>query len=475
MVARTLAERGFRVVIIEAGQDRSVSRMPAEYLRLFGTDQDWDYSTVPQAALANRRLRWPRGRGPGGSTRINATIWFPPTEHDLDQLSIAGGLPWSREALMHSLAEVTTWVAPESPRWISDTTKRFISAAHSLGLDAHAYQRMTRSGRRRTAHDLMRESDAASLITMQHGEAQSIEFASGHARAVHVRCEGETDARVIYASHGVIVCSGTIGSAELLMRSGIGPAAMLEACGIEPIVASEQVGKNLADHLIMPLIFATEPRHRFPSSVTTHDMARFAVSGTGPLASNLAEAGGLQRLASGEWFQWHVTPTHYLLHPDERAPPAMTLGVNLSDPKSRGTITLRRDSAASSPRIEIDPAYHTDVSDLENLRNAIDATRTVVECSTLSSLVREELIPGTKREGTEYLHRSIARFSQTLYHPTGTCRMGSDDQSVVDASLAVRGVDDLYVIDASVLPTIPLVNPNATVMMIARHAANQIC
>jgi choline dehydrogenase-like flavoprotein len=375
---------------------------------------------------------------------------------------------------MHSLAEVTTWVEPESPHWISDTTKCFISAAHSLGLDAHAYRRMTRSGRRRTAHDLLSESEAASLITMQHGEAQRIELTSGHARAVHVRCEGEANARIIHASHGVIVCSGTIGSAELLMRSGIGPASMLDACGIEPIVASEQVGKNLADHLIMPIIFATEPRHRFPSSITMHDMTRFAVSGTGPLSCNLAEAGGLQCLASGEWFQWHVTPTHYLLHPYERAPAAMTLGVNVCNPKSRGTITLRRDSAAV-PRIEIDPAYHTIASDLENLQHAIEATRAVVEGTTLRSLVREELIPGTKREGMSHLDRAIARFSQTLYHPTGTCRMGSDDQSVVDASLAVRGVDDLYVIDASVLPTIPTVNPNATVMMIARHAAKQIC
>jgi choline dehydrogenase len=473
IVARVLAERGFRVTMIEAGQARPVTDSPANYLRAFGTAEDWAYQTVPQAHLASRRIRWPRGRGPGGSTRINATIWYPPTENDLLEISVAGGLGWAPEALQTSLAEVSRWVSPESPRWVSEATRRFVDAARGMGLSAKAFDRMTKSGRRRTAFEVLREGDRDGLVKLVPGHVSRIGFENKTAKEVSVVDPQTGEADTIRAKRAVIICSGTLGSADILIRSGIGRTQMLIDAGIEVTHESNEVGENLCDHLIMPIIFSIPDHHRFASTPTVRDMARFQIAGTGPLASNLAES-GLVHETDTTGFQLHVTPTHYLLHPDDRAPAAMTLGVNLCKPQSRGCLRWKRNEAQSELELEIDPAYLSHPSDVERFLEAIEFTRSIAREAPLANFVSEESLPGTKRSGDEVTLRSIARFAQTLYHPTSTCRMGQDDTSVVDEHLAVRGVKGLYIIDASVLPTVPSVNPNALVMTVALHAAKQL-
>lgn len=470
VVARVLAERGLDVTIIEAGQDIPVNRSPAKYVQAFGSDEDWGYQTVPQSHLASRRIRWPRGRGPGGSTRINATIWYPPTDQDFQEISAAGGASWNEHALRTSFADVAKWVSPEPPRWISTATQTFVQTAGSMGLAAHAFSRMTRSGRRRTAFDMLKESEAWPSIKQVQGHVTRIEFDGQRAREVHVIDTVTHQPIVLQAQQAVILCSGTIGSAELLLRSGIGPSQMLIEAGVEVVCEADEVGENLSDHLIMPLIFSVAPAHRFATEPSVQDLARFQISGTGPLASNLAESGMLHDV-EGNCFQLHVTPTHYLLHPDRRAPAAMTLGVNISKPASHGNIRLRPASHSLAPELEIDPRYLTEPEDLRQLVAAIEFTREIARQSPLSSFVCDELIPGVRRGGEDATLKAIARLAQTLYHPTGTCRMGLDGKSVVDERLAVRGVSGLQVIDASILPTIPSVNPNALVMTIAMHAA----
>lgn len=476
-MTRLLAERGFSVAILEAGPDIPLDRTPALYPHFFGSANDWDFKTVPQKNLANRCIRWPRGLGPGGSTRINAMIWYPPSETDLARLSAAGGPEWASDALEGSLREVTAWVRPEQPRWTCTATRHFLATAKFLGLDAHLFSRMTHQGLRRTAADLLHESDAASSITKVLGHAKKIRVENGRAIGIELAALGTAEYEWIRAKRSVIICTGTVASPLLLIRSGIGPRAMLECNAIEPVAVAEEVGTNLCDHLIMPVIFATQLRDRFPTSPSCRDIARLRDAGTGPLASNLAEAGGVFSLRHNDedfLVQLHVTPTHYLLHPDDRAPSAITVGVNLCNPRSRGRIGYSSKENLAESHVEIDPAYLSDATDLNRLLVAVEFARAIVQHSSLSSFVHEELVPGTKRSGGEALRRAIARFSQTLYHPTGTCRMGLDSRSVVDEQLAVRGVPGLHVIDASVLPTIPAVNPNATIMMLAMHAGKLI-
>ena len=170
--------------------------------------------------------------------------------------------------------------------------------------------------------------------------------------------------------------------------------------------------------------------------------------------------------------QFHVTPTHYLLHPTESAPAAMSIAVTGSQPLSKGTVTLQSSDPMASPTI--DPGYLSDVRDMQVLVSGIEMARKIAAQPGLAALIRDELLPGSKRQGTRQLERAIARYSLTLYHPVGTCRMGRDDSSVVDPSFRVRGTENLFVADASVFPSMTRSNPNATVMLVARRASKEI-
>lgn len=503
VVARVLAERGYRVTIVEAGRTQTPPlRRPADYLRSFGTRDDWAFVTVPQPELAGRRIRQPRGRGPGGSTRINAMIWYPPQATDLRMLAEAGGPDWAPDRLDASLNRVTAWVRPEPPRWLSTASRRFLDLSRPAFHAPHAFARMTDRRGRKTAADLLMDSGS---VVWVDGQAERLLFAEASSgedavaprdplrvTGVEVRQPDNPQPRTILADRGVVLCGGAIGSPTLLLRSGIGPADVLNPCGIVPRVVSEEVGHHLVDHLVMPVIFGIPPRERFPTRFSVRDLARWQVVATGPASSNLAEAGAIYALPprgdarqdrcrppagddaeqARNQFQVHLTPTHYLLHPADGAPAAMTIGVNLCRPRSRGRLTIR----SADPRIppDIDPRYLTDEADGAGLVAAVGAARELARSEPFAGWVREELLPGAKRPSFERTLQAIRRFSQTLYHPVGTCRMAWEGTGVVDAACRVRGTIGLHVIDASVLPDIPSVNPNATVMALAYHAATRM-
>lgn len=494
VVARTLDLHGYKVRLVEAGPPSPPLRRPADYLQAFGTEHDWRFRTVPQAGLAGRRLDQPRGRGPGGSTRINAMIWYPPRDADLRTLHRAGGDAWSPSRLAASLAAVTHAVSPQPPRWLSETTRRFLSRAAGEAVDPpHAFLRMADRQGRLTAADLLAdrpqiETIAAHVDRVLFGDdplAQPYSVDHSPHRAVGVLAQpssaaaataGPTSPLTLFARHGVILCGGSFASPAILLRSGIGSPAAIAAHGLQPRIAIHAVGNNLVDHLIMPVIFAADRRDRFPTPLSTGDLARWQIAATGPAASNLAEAGAIYALNAdnhdGREFQIHVTPTHYLLHPDRRAPAALTVGVNLCQPRSRGAVALAAADPFTPPLI--DPGYLTDAADLDDLVTAVIQVRQLVAAGSLATGGGAELIPGGTKTTAAAIAKAIRRFSQTLYHPCGTCRIGVDAASVVDPDCRVRGTESLHVIDASVLPDVPTVNPNATVMMVAQHAATRL-
>ena len=478
IVARVLAEAGFQVRVLEAGPPQPPRRRPAEYLCAFDTADDWGYRTTAQPALAGRRLHWPRGRGPGGSTRINAMIWYPPRACDLQMLHNHGGDTWTSNQLTDSLRQVTAWVQPQPPRWLSEASARFLRSGQPAVEPPAAFARMSGPSGRRTAADLLSESStAATAIEIVAAQVERVLFRDDRAIGVQAVAAGQSTAASWYAERGVILCGGSIASPLVLMRSGIGPGEVLAPAGIDVRHDSPDVGEQLADHLIMPVVFALPSGKRFPAPFTPGDLARWQIGGTGPIASNLAEAGAIYSLPASDGectaeFQVHLTPTHYLLHPDPQAPAAMTIGVNLCQPKSRGRITLTAADPAALPAI--DPAYLSNAEDAELLAAAVGAARQLAAAASLRPFAGEEKIPGAARTSVAATIKAIRRFAQTLYHPVGTCRLGSDSGSVVDPQCRVRGCDGLYVIDASVLPQIPSVNPNATVMMLAHHAASQL-
>ncbi|MCG8650794.1 MAG: GMC oxidoreductase, partial [Pirellulales bacterium] len=227
-----------------------------------------------------------------------------------------------------------------------------------------------------------------------------------------------------------------------------------------------EVGAQLQDHLIMPIIFRLRDRDRFPLVPTVRDIARWQMLGGGPIASNLAECGGL--FGDGK-FQIHVTPTHYLTHPQPDSAAAMTIGINLTCPDSRGRLWIQSADPYQPPLIE--PNYLSASSDRRAMIDGVGLCRKIADREPLAGWIGEELLPGSKRQQPASIAKSLARYAQTLYHPVSTCRMGPDDEAVVDPEFQVRGTRGLWVCDASILPQLTVGNPNATVMTVAHHFA----
>ncbi len=439
---------------------------PSRWLNLLGSTEDWNLATEPSAALAGRSLRWPRGRGLGGSSRINAMIWFPPTPQDLQQLSAASGGGWSLAELAKSLQQVEAWVKPQRPRWLSESSRRFMDAASSLQ-DAQpmVYYRVNREGRRWTPAQLLAGFDSRLRIVRATVDQVLVDSDN----VIGVQVQVGTSSGQIRCRHGVVLCAGAIATPTILMRSGIGPRDVLRQAGIDRRFDAPRVGVGLQDHLVMPVIFGLQQRYRFEPQPSMRDLARWQTLGGGPVSSNIAECGGL---FDGGKYQIHVTPTHYLTHPQSNSPAAMTLAVNMTRPVSRGRITITSSDPNRGARIEA--GYLSDETDLRATIDGVGLCRTISKLESLAKWHLGEILPGPKRVSDESIAKSIRRYAQTLYHPVGTCQMGTSPDSVVDPSFRVRGLQNLWVADASILPSLPAGNPNASVMTVALHCGQRL-
>ncbi len=517
MIARVLVERGFRVGLVEAGPPVPLRQRPAEYLAAFGSEHDWGWRSVAQPELARRQLAQPRGRGPGGSTRINAMIWYPPRAADWAMLAPerdrapaepsprwGSTLPQSREGgrkslaktafqsrttaepraweaddrgqrlWQDSLAAVTRWVQPETPRWLSEASRRFLQTSLPAVDSPHVLRRMTRAGQRLLAADLLLPLQGAidsGQLVMITGQVDRVDWNGDAAVGIEVVTSGQQTAVHLPASRGVILAAGALASPCILQRSGIGPADHLRSIGIDSRADVPAVGAGLIDHLIMPLVYATPACWRHPSSPSMADLARWQHAATGPLSSNLAESAAVYRIGDDAEFQVHVTPTHYLLHPSDKSPSAMTLGVNLCRPRSRGQVQVTSPQWDAMP--VIDPGYLSDPQDWVDLIAAVRHGQQLAADAAWQGVLQQPLLPSGNLSD-EQLRRAIGRFAQTLYHPVASCRIGTPSSGVVDCRGRVHAAERLMVIDASVLPDIPSINPNAMVMTLAHRLAMQL-
>lgn len=525
MITRELATRyGRGVTLIEppAATARRIDRQrPARWLNLLGSSEDHDLEVQPSEGLAGRVLRWPRGRGLGGSSRINAMIWLPPTDSDLRMLAHAGGADWNRTALEAALRRAESLVRPEPPRWLSEASHRALAAARQLSdAEPMVYQRTNRGGRRWHAGQLLRAIDAEK-VRLVRGLVDRVVWDDDAAAGVEAWIGDRRE--TIAARRGVILAAGTLVTPAILVRSGVGPADALRGLGIPIRVDAGGVGLNLSDHLIMPVVFRVPGRHAFDGHrCDVRQLARWQAVGGGPVASNLAECGGW---LGGGSIQMHVTPTHYLKHPSPTSPPAMTIGVNVTAPDSRGSLTVTSTDARRPVRI--DAGYLSDEGDLRETVRGVRLARHLAGQPPLEGWLAGERVPGAKRETDESIAQSVRRYAQTLYHPVGTCAMGGvgsgsvsaghdevpvDERSAppepnssagqrraksplarlrggegkgegvtgealsfpVGGDLTVQGASRLWVADASLFPRPTAGNPTATLMAVAVHAAKLI-
>lgn len=436
---------------------QSDEQRPVRWLRLLGGEADYNYQTQPSAELAGRSIPWPRGKGLGGSGRINSMIWFPPTDTDFRLLaqSLVSERPPNEDTkddaerqLRAAFERAREIVRPERPRWISPTSRAFLdSVSDDSDQDFHVYDRLNRNGRRRTAANAIAglqrvNPDAANLIRIIRASVSSLRIEDGTVTGIEW-ADGGTSS--VAKNVEVVSALGAIGSPTLLHRSG---------------VDDSNVGGNLHDHLIMPIVYSHDGCVFSDAMPEMSALARWQHTGGGPIACNIAECGGLD--AEQRW-QLHVTPTDYLRFPKDTRRGAMTIGVNVTRPRSRGRIQWSADETI------IDAGYWSDNRDRVELLEGVRWVRGLVKQSGLDQWLRSEMIPGAKRQTDDAICAAMARYSQTLYHPAGTCALGS----VVDSDFYVRGMSNLRIVDASVLAEPTTGNPTATLATLACFAAER--
>jgi choline dehydrogenase len=506
LAARLSADSSVSVLLLEAGPPDGAPEIqaPAALSRLFQTSYDWNYATVPQHRAAGRSIYWPRGKVLGGSSSMNAMIYIRGNRHDFqawqDDYGCQGWgypdlMPYFRRAEDNSRGASAYHgadgpLAVSDPRYKSPACEAFIAAAREQGAAANTdfngprqdgvgwYQLTQRKGRRWSAatgylHPAMSRPNltvhTSALVTkilVEHGQAVGVTYLR-HGQGETVRTEGE-----------VILSAGAVNSPQLLMLSGIGPAGHLIESGVEVVVDSPGVGANLSDHPVLPVTWST-PRLRGLWEKTGNAGAlRWQLTHRGPVASNVAESGGFAHSEPGlpaPDLQLHVLPAAYtdqgLADPTQRA---MSVLVGLVDVKSRGRIRLR--SADPRHRPAIDPGYLSDASDARALVAGLKMAREFVTARPMAAICRSEIAPGAHVRSDAELLDFVRSSVVTLYHPAGTCAMGSETRwgTVVDPQLKVRGVGGLRVVDASVMPAVPRGNTNAPVIAIAERAADLI-
>jgi choline dehydrogenase len=509
VLANRLSEdSSVRVLLLEAGPRdwHPFIHMPAGLAKLVGKKGvNWDYDTAPEPQLDNRVLWWPRGKVLGGSSSINAMCYIRGVPADYEDWAAHGAAGWDWDSVLPYFrrSEGNTRGADalhggDGPLCVSDLrysnplSRAFIEAGQQIGLPHNPdfngprqlgvglYQVTQRDGARCSAavaylHPAMKRPN---LVVRTGAMASRITFDKG--RANGVTCSHLGRAFHFEATREVLLCGGAINSPQLLMLSGVGPAAELRRHRIEVVNDASGVGANLQDHLDICTLQHSTRRvtyDRVSDLKIAFDYFLRGRSGAG--SSNIAEAGGFarSRLAPDDRadIQFHFVPAMLDDHGRHRlAGDGYTLHACFLRPRSRGRITLVSNRAADKPRIEANYLSDAEGFELKMMVECAKLSREIFAQKAFDAYRGAPIFPARTDLSDAELADFIRAKAETVYHPVGTCRMGSDDASVVDPQLRVRGVDGLRVVDASVMPALIGGNTNAPTIMIAERAADLI-
>ncbi len=507
LAERLSASGRLRVLLIEAGGKPSSPfvGMPAGFARLFKSKLDWALESEPQTAAGGRRIFTPRGKMLGGSSNMNAQIhqWCHPADFDGWAASGATGWNWRDVAPVFLAQEHWTGddgdrvrgrsgpmcVAPN--RNAHPLSRAFVAAARAVGLDgptdynggpysgAWLCQIAHRDGRRFSAYDayLAPAMRRANLEVVMDAQATRIGIEEGRAASVSVLRDGAE--QTFRTSRGVVLCAGAFGSAQLLLLSGIGPAEALRRHGIPVLHDAPDVGENLQDHPLAPLVVRTQGIDTMKSAESPIHLLRYLLARRGMLASNAVEAFAFARSNAADApapdIELIFVPLEW--RNEGLEPPAMhafSIGGVVVAPRSRGRLRLRNSDPRVAPSIDFGLLTDPDGVDATVLLASVRLARRIAAAPPLAQYRAEETFPGEAIEDDAELRDRLHARLQTVYHPTSTCRMGEDARAVVDPRLRARGVAGLWVADASVMPSVPRGHPNAVVAMIAARAAGWI-
>jgi choline dehydrogenase len=511
---RLSADAGKRVLILEAGGNDNWIwfHIPVGYLFAIGNPRsDWCFKTEPEPGLNGRSLNYPRGKVIGGSSAINAMIYMRGQSADYDhwrQLGLNGWgwddvLPFFRRHENHFLGESAAHAIGgewhiEAPRVRWDLLDAFRAAAEQAGIKSItdfncgdnegccAFHVNQRRGRRvSAARAFLKPVLKRANLRLETGcLVERLIFEGSRAAGVRWRQGGDNSgsARSARCRGEIVLAAGAIGSPQILMLSGIGPAEHLRQRGIGVLLDRPGVGSNLQDHLQLRLIYKVEgiatlnERYHAPLGFVGM-LAEYALFRRGPLTMAPSQLGLFTRSDRDQPranLQYHVQPLSLdrFGEPLHKFP-AFTASVCNLQPTSRGTLRLRSRDPADSPLIK--PNYLSSDVDRRIAASAIRLTRRIAAQPALASFHPEEYLPGTAvRDDDEAgLVKAAGDIGTTIFHPVGTAKMGlaSDPLAVVDDRLRLAGIEGLRVIDASVMPTITSGNTNAPTMMIAEKGA----
>lgn len=499
-----------RVLLLEAGPaDRSFwIHLPIGYGKtMWSKRYNWCFYTDPDPNMNGRRIYWPRGKTLGGSSSINGLIYIRGQREDYDHWKALGNEGWGFDEVLPYFVRseanqrgASTYHGGDGPLRVSDVGARhelieaFIDGAGQLGVPrtedfngaaqegAGYYQLTTWRGWRCSAAKaylapargrpnlrVLTEAQATSLI-LQGDRAVGVRYLQG-GRERQARCDGE-----------VLLAAGALQSPQLLQLSGIGPAEHLRSLGIEVALDLPGVGENLQDHLQMRLIYeCTRP-------ITTNDQLRTLAGRTslglqwlfkrsGPLAVGINQGGCFMRALPQEAatpdIQFHVATLSAdmaggAVHPFS----GFTLSVCQLRPQSRGRVLIRSTDPLEPPSMQ--PNYLSTDLDRRTAVAAVRAARAIASSQAMRPYVKREVKPGPQADDDAALLEYCRDNGATIFHPSGTCRMGSDPLAVVDSRLRVHGMRGLRVIDCSVMPTLVSGNTNAPAIMMAEKAVDMI-
>lgn len=486
---RLVTELDCRVLLLEAGgpddnpaiHNTDVPSM----LSLWGSPDDWMYQTVDEPGVNGRSIMISQGKVVGGSSSINAMMYIRGNRRDFDHWNYLGNEGWSYREVLPFFKKSEDYEGGASeyrgqggPLHVaryanpSPVSHAFVQAAQALGFSgddwdcnaeqqengAFFYQSTRTADNRRcsTAEAFLRPLEGDSRLTLQTGAlATRVVVNGGRARGVEYQKDG-----ALYqagADAEVIIACGAFASPKLLMLSGIGPPGHLAEHGIETLVDLPGVGQNLQDHLLLGVGYRCLEEQPPPALLSEAGLFTHTRDGMDAASPDL---------------QYFFGPVLFV-EPEYRVEgPAFTFAPILVQPQSRGTVSLR--SADPADLSVVRTNYLQCQADVDVLVRGIELARELVRTDAFAPFRGDEVAPGASVTAQDDLAAYVRKVSGTVWHPCGTCRMGRDQDAVVDPRLRVRGVDGLRVVDASVIPRITSGNTNAPTIMVAEKAAAMI-
>jgi choline dehydrogenase len=474
------------VLLLEAGNPdtKPEIQVPSECLRLLGSEIDWSYFSEPEPYLNNRKIFCPRGKVLGGSSSINFMIYIRGNPHDYDHWQALGNPGWSYQDVLpyfkkseHQQRGASDYHGVNGALSVTDiaapavTSRRFVESAIALGYEnnpdfngsqqegAGLYQLTVKDGKRHSAAVafLVPILDRPNLSITTGAFVTRLLFEGTRTIGVEYLHEGAL--HQVYVNHEVIVSAGAFDSPKLLLLSGIGAAEYLKSLDIPVVIDLPGVGQNLRDHVLAPITYqATEDVHPVGTS------------------SGIAEAGlyfhSENNLDAVPDVQCFSGPLLWAPPGSNRSGTGFFGVASLTQPQNIGSVRLRSSDPQDAPLIRLN--YLQSETDVQKLVEGIKVLRQIFEAITFDEFRREELAPGLNVQSDEALAAYVREACDTLSHPVGTCKMGTDPMAVVDPELRVHGIEGLRVVDASIMPTLTTGNTNAPTIMIGEKAADLI-